>query len=226
MSPRPALLAVVVSLALAAAPPSASAQVAGEDQGVTAVRGSHGTVMRFGKRAASAYRRIAGRKVVVACSTVERVPGGFTVDGGTSGVVRAPKRRGRLRTLVGGRVDFCSVRLRGRGGGPSIAVAPVTADGRTYLDEQRTVGYLDVPFVIDDPRGAAPMPIAEMVAKGKGLVVALDGPDGTPPAEKVGYWTDGVRVVTAAVTRQGRRLFLELAGDVVRTNVLPYLTAP
>ena len=39
----------------------------------------------------------------------------------------------------------------------------------------------------------------------------------------MGYWTDGNRMVVAAVTPQGRRLFIDTEGDVVRTNVLIYL---
>ena len=57
-----------------------------------------------------------------------------------------------------------------------------------------------------------------------GHLVALDGPEGTPPAGKLGYWTDGVRVAAVALTRAGRRLFFEIDGDVTRTNVLNYLT--
>ena len=39
----------------------------------------------------------------------------------------------------------------------------------------------------------------------------------------MGYWTDGVRVVVAAVSAAGRRLFVEAERDVIRTNVLGYL---
>jgi hypothetical protein len=38
--------------ALLALPQTASAQVAGPDQGVTAARGAHGIVIKFGERAA------------------------------------------------------------------------------------------------------------------------------------------------------------------------------
>jgi hypothetical protein len=68
-----------------------------------------------------------------------------------------------------------------------------------------------------------PAPAADVVAQGNGFIVALDGPDASPPHGKVGYWTDGVRVVVAAVSATGRRLFVESERDVIRTDVLGYL---
>ena len=41
----------------------------------------------------------------------------------------------------------------------------------------------------------------------------------------MGYWTDGVRVVAAAVSAAGRRLFVEVERDVFPTNVLGYITS-
>src|SRR5215210_8489227 len=105
------VLTVVLWLGFGVIAQSASAQMAGEDEGVTAVRGSHGIVLRFGPRAARVYRRIAGRRVVVSCSTVSPLGGGFSEDGGSSESMRAPRRGRRIRTFTGGRVDYCSVRL-------------------------------------------------------------------------------------------------------------------
>jgi hypothetical protein len=103
-------------------------------------------------------------------------------------------------------------------------MAPVTRAGRTYLDELRTVGLmLFVTLAPVDELDSPPPTTDQAVADGHGLVVALDGPDGVPPYGKVGYWTDGTRTVLAALTARGRRLFFETEGDVVRTNVLPYL---
>jgi hypothetical protein len=221
MRTRLLLAAVALSLTLAALPAVASAQLAGEAQGVTIVNGKQGYVLRFDKRAAKTYHRIAGRRVEVRCETVSPSAGSLVVDGGSSTEVRAPRRRGGIRTLTRGRVDYCSVRLTSLGR-QLVAEAPVTAAGRTYLDEVETVAVLLLPFDIDEPLAA---PTTKMVAEGHGIIVALDGPDGTPPRGKVGYWTDGTRVVTAAVTRAGRRLFFESEGDVVRTNVLPYFNA-
>jgi len=220
---RPLLFAIVLSLTVLGVAQSASAQVAGEEQGVTVVRSSPGHVIRFAKRAAKVYRRIAGRRVIVACSTVAKLGGNFVVEGELSSVIRAPRTRRSIRTLDAGESDFCSVRLRGSR--ELVATAPLTANGRTYLDERIWVALLDLPLLLAD-EGTDVLPsIALVVERGRGLVVALDGPEGTPPAGKVGYWTDGVRWVTAVLTRAGRRLFIDVERDVVRTNVLQYLIA-
>src|SRR3954451_17330274 len=109
---RCVLLVVSASLAFAALPQAASAQVAGEAQGVTAGRGQHGVGLRFSKRAAAVYRRIAGRRVVVGCATVQRGVGGYSVNGEGSTVVRAPRRCGTLPTFMTGKSEYCFVRLR------------------------------------------------------------------------------------------------------------------
>jgi hypothetical protein len=157
----------------------------------------------------------------VECSTVSASGGGFVVDGGGSEVIRAPRRRGPIRTGALGRLDLCTITLRRSH--ELVAAAPITADGRTYLDELQTVEGLLLPFALDE--STTPPPMAQVLERGRGYVVALDGPDGTPPRGKVGYWTDGIRAVTAALTRAGRRLFFDTERDVVRTNVLGYLTA-
>ena len=220
---RPLVFAIVLSATLLGVAQSAPAQVAGEEQGVTVVRGSHGHFIRFDKRAAKVYRRIAGRRVIVGCSTVTATAGSFTVGDRVSDAMRAPRKRRRIRTVHGSGSDFCFVRLRA--GRELVAIAPLTADGRTYIDEMSTAATLDLPFLLADDITDVPPSIALVVERGRGLVVALDGPDGTPPAGKLGYWTDGVRWVTAALTRAGRRLFIDQERDVVRTNVLPYLVA-
>jgi hypothetical protein len=219
---RPLLFVIVLSLGLLGVAQSAPAQVAGEEQGVTMVRGSHGHVMRFSKRAAKVYRRIAGRRVIIGCSTVRKRAGNLSVEGGTSSRMRAPRKRHGISMLDASGADFCTVRLRAHR--ELVAWAPITADGRTFLDEFMTAALLDIPFLAAGGETDAPPPIALAVERGQGVVVALDGPDATPPARKVGYWTDGVRSVCAAVTAAGRRVFIEFERDVIRTNVLPYLT--
>jgi hypothetical protein len=217
------VFAIVLSLTLLGVAQSASAQVAGEEQGVTVVRGSQGHVIRFAKRAAKVYRRIAGRRVIVGCSTVTKLGGSFVVEGGASSVIRAPRTRRSIRTHDVSKSDFCFVRLRR--GRELVATAPITANGRTYIDERLWVVLMDLPFSLTDEGTDVPPSTALVVERGRGLIVALDGPEGTPPPGKLGYWTDGVRSVCAALSAAGRRLFLDIEHDVVRTNVLPYLTA-
>jgi hypothetical protein len=218
------LLLTAALPALLALPQAASAQIAGPHEGVTAAHGAHGIVIKFGKRAAKTYRRIAGRRIKLSCESVSRngYGYGYGVDGGSETIVKAPRKRGRIRTFDRGRADLCTVRLR-RAGDEVVAAAPLTARGRTFLDEVVTAALVEGVLELADHDGT-PAPAADVVAQGHGLVVALDGPDAPPPPGKVGYWTDGVRVVSAAVSAAGRRLFVEIERDVVRTNVLGYIT--
>ena len=219
------LLLTAALPALLALPQTASAQVAGPDQGVTAAHGAHGIVIKFGKRAAKTYRRIAGRRIKVSCERVSRNADGYgySVDGGIEMTVRAPRKRGRIRTFDRSRADICVVRLR-KAGDEVVAAAPLTARGRTFLDELGIASLISTVLDIGDDDGT-PAPAADVVAQGNGFIVALDAPDATPPHGKAGYWTDGVRVVVAGVTTAGRRLFIEVERDVFRTNVLGYITS-
>ena len=221
MSSRRLLLMAALPALLALAQ-SASAQVAGPDQGVTAAHGAHGIVIKFGKRAAKTYRRIAGRRIKVSCESVSRNAGyGISVEGGMEMTVRAPRKRGRIRTFDRSRADICVVRLP-KAGDEVVAAAPLTARGRTFLDELGIASLISTVLDIGDDDGT-PAPAADVVAQGHGAIVALDGPDATPPPGKAGYWTDGVRVLVAGVSAAGRRLFIEVERDVIRTNVLRYI---
>ena len=56
-------------------------------------------------------------------------------------------------------------------------------------------------------------------------VVELAAPGDSPPAGKVGYYSDGQEhIATVIISASGRRLFIEAAADdVFSTNVLEYL---
>lgn len=179
-------------------------------------------MIKFGKRAAKSYRRIAGRRIKIVCETVSRTAGdGVSVEGGMEMTVRAPRKRGRIRTFDRSRADICVVRLR-KAGDEVVAAAPLSARGRTLLDELGIASLISTVLDIGDDDGT-PAPAADVVVQGHGFIVALDGPDASPPYGKAGYWTDGVRVVVAGVSAAGRRLFIELERDVIRTNVLGYI---
>ena len=217
---RPLLFVIVLSLALLGVAQSAPAQVAGEKQGVTIVRGSHGYVFRFSKRAAKVYRRIAGRRVTVTCSRVTKSSGNLVVDEGVSSVIGP---RAKAVASAGSRAAPTSApsACGGASGSPSRRSPPTGGPTSTSCS----------PRPRWTPRSSlagkgtdAPPPTALVVQRGRGLIVALDGPDASPPAGKLGYWTDGVRSVSAVLTAAGRRLFIDLERDVFRTNVLPYLT--
>jgi hypothetical protein len=104
-------------------------------------------------------------------------------------VVRAPRKRGRIPTFDRSRADLCSVRLP-KAGNEVVAAAPITARGRTFLDELGIASLMSVVLDIGDHDGT-PAPAADVVAQGNRAIVALDRPDASPPRGKVGYWTDG-----------------------------------
>jgi len=231
-------LTIATSLVALAAPASASAAglpslLAGPDQGVTAVKGKDGVRLHFGPKAKPLYAKIAGKRVVVGCADVSfGPPGRYVTDGdGVVGTIRASRRRGSLRMLTGG--DFCFVRMpsSGAGSGAPVATVGVTAAGREYLDELNTavvmlsVTVLGARSVGDEEEEAEPQlpTAAEVVASSRGLAVALDSVDATPPADKVGVFVGPNQVEIVAVTRGGRRLFHEVAGDVIRSNILHLL---
>jgi hypothetical protein len=214
-------LLIAAPMLVAAIPPAASAQaVFGDGQGVTAVPTSRGVDLRFGKPASKAYKQIAGKRINAGCSDLEALPNGagYSEEGSSAMPARAPRRRGRIHTRTRG--DVCWVRLRKHD--QLVAIVPVNARGRIYLDELLTATELQIVLEVGAPDGA-PAPAPDVVALGKGRIVALDSPDGAAPAGRYGYWTDGTRVVAAALTKAGRRLFIEIERDVVRTNVLGYL---
>ncbi len=219
------LLLIAAFPVLLALPQTASAQVAGPDQGVTAAHGRHGIVIKFGEQAAKTYRRIAGRRIKLSCERVSRNADGYgySVDGGMEQTVRAPRKRSRIPTFDRSRADICVVRLP-KAGDEVIAATPLTARGRAFLDEFSTAVLVEGVLELGIQDGK-PRPAADVVAQGNGFVVALDGPDASPPHGKVGYWTDGVRAVTAGVSAAGRRLFVEVERDVFRTNVLGYIAS-
>ena len=52
----------------------------------------------------------------------------------------------------------------------------------------------------------------------------LDAPGNSPPAGKIGFYSDGAaHVLVAALSASGRRLFIEYEGDVLSTNVAGYM---
>ena len=55
-------------------------------------------------------------------------------------------------------------------------------------------------------------------------LVSLAGPREAPPPGKVGYYSDRAEhVAVVALSRSGRRLFIEIDRDVVSTNVAGYV---
>jgi hypothetical protein len=81
-----------------------------------------------------------------------------------------------------------------------------------------------------EDRGQTTAPTAEQLIGWRprlgSVLHPLAGPDDTPPARKVGYWSDGAYHSTVVtVSALGRRLFWEHEGEVLHTNVARYVYA-
>ncbi len=218
-----------------------------EANGVRVDRVKGELVVTFTKKAARLYRRVAGRVILVYCTDLGDPPEGFalyeTSTGG--GSVRAPKKRRPIRTGDATRgLDYCRVwlasrtvkrgRTRTRIGRKLIVSVPLTQDGAVHLDEERKAGallrLLYNAGALAERRGSKDFPTpAEVVEAyrraGPPAVVSLARPSETPPAGKLGYYSDGrQRAAAVMLSASGRRLLLEYEGDgIVRSNVLEYI---
>lgn len=233
-------LAVLVLLALAAPSPAAQgpAPLKATD-GVRIERERGQLVVVFSKRAERLWRRVAGRRVDVHCTRLFE-------DGTGSGnnPVRAPKRGRRIPTGDGSPAwDYCRVWLEARTVRRDgrrrrlqrrlIASVPLTEQGTVFLDHQYNAFLLTALLTVSEftaeDRGREGyltpdelMALTSKEASGPALVV-LSSPSDTPPPDSIGYYSDGARHVAAVVlSAAGKRLFFEVNGDAVHTNVLRY----
>jgi hypothetical protein len=236
-----ALTGLLVAVALLVMPFTAQAQLpVGVADGVRVVRSpERGIVVIFTADAAKLYKRIAGKKVIVSCTTL--LDDGRNIG---SQAMRAPRRRGRLVTgdLTRG-IDFCRVwlaprkgRLRGhpvRLGRTLIVSVPLTQEGAVFVDEEaKAFEMLQLGVVAGFVQERLKLPgyptyeqlVGEIPRLGR-AAVKLAAPSDTPPAGKVGYYSDGVEhLATVTLSASGRRLFIETAADdVFSTNVLEYI---
>jgi hypothetical protein len=237
---------VAVLLLALAAPSAATAQGPAplkptEDVRIVRERGA--IVVVFAKRAERLWRRVAGRLVDVHCTQLFE-------DGTGSGNnhVRAPKRGRRIRTGDLSRGwDYCRVWLeprtvrrdgrRRRGQRRLIASLPLTQQGTVFLDNQYNAFLLSALLTVSElaaeDRGRdgflTPDELMELAGNpepGAPALVVLSSPSDTPPPDAVGYYSDGAKHAAAVtVSTAGKRLFFEVNGDAVHTNVLRYLSA-
>jgi hypothetical protein len=236
-----ALLVAIVAGALVV-PAAASAQPqlpVGESDGVRIVRERGAMAVVFTKSADRLRRQVAGRRVSVYCSE-------FLEDGLASGgaTYRMPRRGRRLRTgdLTRG-LDYCRLwrepyrGRRVRAGRKLIVSIPLTQRGAVHVDEEeKTYGMMQVLLVaglLAERRETTEVLtyeelLSELLKGGAGPrrlgLVPMAGPDETPPAGKVGYWSEGAHhVAVVTLSSLGRRLFIEHEGDVLHTNVASYI---
>jgi len=245
MRVRLILFTVVSSLIVAASTSAATLPhrtVVGPAQGVQAsASASAKTVtIRFTGASAAWGKKRAGRTVYVTCAarpepglffrdddTTSTSPGistGFEDEDAQSdglaelGEARLSPSGASVKAKVADpKADLCEVR-GGFGPGAVSAWAVLTPRGTVALDEQQTgLRMADVIYA------AAPKhvyrAVADVVALGGGEVVALDDPNGAPPAGKVGYWSKGRAMSVVATSAAGRRMAIQDIGNgMLRTN--------
>ncbi len=96
-------------------------------------------------------------------------------------------------------------------------IVALSDDGRAYLDAfARSVELSEVFF-------SPTTTVADLQRRYGPDVVALAGPDASPPAGTVGFFDDGRTRTVAALLADGTRRFARMDGDVFSTNV-PQLT--
>jgi hypothetical protein len=232
------IIAAAAGLLLAPAAASADLPV-GETDGVRVVREHGAIVVVFTAKAEKLYKRIAGKRVIVSCTEILE-------DGAGSGEVtlRARRHRSKLRTgdLTRG-MDYCRVWLAPRTikrhkhtthyGRRLIVSIPLTQQGAVFIDEETKalemfqVGVI-ASFVEEQEKLPGHPTYEQLIAKFPRLakvIVKLAAPGDTPPAGKVGYFSDGAEHLTVVtVSTSGRRLFIETAADdYFATNVARYI---
>lgn len=243
------LLFTVVSALIVAAPARAAAPatlphrtLVGPAQGVQASVSGKTVTIRFTGASAAWGRKRAGQEAFVTCAAspepglLFRDEGKASPLGGSTGfededddvsVEQLLEELGATRLsrtgasvkakLTDPKADLCEIRISA-GAGVGSAWAVLTPRGVVALEEQqRGLRLADVIYA------AAPKHVyrsaADVVALGGGEVVALDDPNGTPPAGKIGYWSKGRAMSVVSASATGRRLAIQdIGGGMLRTN--------
>jgi hypothetical protein len=192
-------------------PPAGTPLPATTDPEVTARREGSQAVIDFTGGARDALR---GRRVTVACTTHDA--GGLT-SSGVSAREDAPTGGRPLRVRVAATSHVCTVTY-----GSRLARVALDDAGRTELEEATVSAAMDRVLRTAGAEAAPGYPSAQALSdRLDGAVVPLAAPTDNPPDRRVGAWSDGDRKLTlVAIARTGKRLFLEISGDVVRTNEL------
>jgi hypothetical protein len=190
---------------------------------------SHGQIVIVftGARGKRLYGQVAGRRVAIECEqSVSKDPELGAFPGASEIRFKVPKKGHKLHAGSPSDADWCQV-LRFRHGHlqPVVAVA-LTNDGKVFLDERlRAVelfGLLNA-LAPDNPSANYPT-TSEAVAKLHGAVIGLANPGDSPPPGQFGVFSDGARhIEMVATSAAGRRLFYDVNGDTVSSNILGHL---
>lgn len=175
------------------------------DPEITARREGADAVVDF---TGAARDELGDKHVMVACSAS---------SGAATTSSHAPPAAGRpLRVPVAARYHLCAVSY-----GQRFARVALDTTGRAALEDGTVAAALQ--RVLRTAGGAATpgYPSAQALSDSlSGAVVPLVAPTDNPPDLRIGAWSDSAAKLTlVAVARTGRRLFFEVEGDVVRSNV-------
>lgn len=245
LKPRLRTVALLTACGVLIVPATASAAPGlrvGQADGVRVERQGNHLVVTFTGKAKRLFRFVSGRLISLDCTRLPPRPDSlvlFDSDDSGGGQVRVPERRRPIRTRERARgADFCRLWAHRRRSPSRLYVTsvPLTMDGAVYLDEERRAFYLA--GVLELGRSlaakggregfAVPADLIADLRREEGFpikVVALSSAADTPPANTVGYFSDGgTRAGTVTLSAGGRRLLLEVEEEgVIRTNVARYL---
>jgi hypothetical protein len=219
------LVALPVSQAGAANLPT------GHAKGVSVLIRKHTVTFRFGPNLDPTVRSLAsGRRIELTCTHLgPMLMNRFRPSSSEGQRLRAPRRLHdlRLKREIGSKPSFCSV-WQVTPVHRSLVDIPVTEDGAIYLDERETFSTIrnaatTAAFDAEDAGRSTFAPTDELVTDWNngnlGPAVALQSPGDTPPAGKLGLFSDGaLHFAAVKLTTSGKRLFYELNGEVVTTN--------
>ena len=122
-----------------------------------------------------------------------------------------------------GKYDLCFISVvRKNGDEETLVDLPLTQQGAVFEDERLFASdLLGIVGAADSLAKSGQFPPApDVAAKFNGAVVVLAAPTDTPPAGKYGFYSDAGQHITAVtLSSAGRRLFFDVSGDTVSTNV-------
>jgi len=185
---------------------------------VTTSRGAATIHFDRSKAASAVWRKLSGRWVDVTCGTAGR---------GSGATLRARHRRVRLPVAD---ADACTVATRrrhARGCVPDPTslgkcvrlVVALTDAGRRHIDE--AIAAWDLVTIVAATTAEAGAPDFEELQAGLGdKLVALAGPQASPPPGAIGYWADGDDLAFVVLTAAGERRFVSFADGTYSTNAL------
>jgi hypothetical protein len=198
----------------------------------------------FGSVTSEVYRRLErGERPGLFCGDVAFGAGRWlVVAGGSTTAALGQDIRTTLGTQYGGfpspPYDYCEITgTYGRywndeEGTHELVEVPFTPVGRRYLDERATAR--DLAYLI---RTRKMWPIRKAIHRGEpgpssielarlfgDRVVSLGARTDTPPAGKVGIWSDGQVIVASEFTPGGRRLFVTVHGMRIEATNIRHLS--